>query len=202
MKPSDYYLGVSEFFAVIMPGFAVTITGVIMFAPPQTTVDPAALDWAIMAVVSYIVGHILYAVGATWDVVYDWMRPSGDEELYQKIGEIRAQTSEKDCDQINRYKWSRAVLSKEHSEGFMEVLRRESDSKLFRSLIVPLAVLAVFLYANRGNGAGGIALMLMLLSFWRYRGQRSKACIAAYTHVITLFALGKIMQTPAKQPPE
>ncbi len=196
MKPSDFFLGVSEFFAVIIPGFVVTVAGVVLFSPTSTPLDPAPMDWAVLAVASYIAGQILFAIGAGWDPIYDCFRPTGDKELLKRIIEIRKRTLEKDWDQIDRYKWSRAVLSKEHPEGYMEVLRKEADSKLFRSLIVPLAVLSAFLFATKGATGGFIAAGLALVAFWRFRAQRFNATIAAYTHVITLFGLGKILPDP------
>ncbi len=202
MKPSDFFLGVSEFFAVVIPGFVVIVAGLGLFAPMPTLMDPVPMAWAALAVASYIAGQILFAIGAGWDCIYDCFRPTGDEKLLEKIKELKETALEKGFDQINLYKWSRAVLLKEHPEGFMEVLRKEADSKLFRSLIVPLAILSAFLFATKGSTGGFGAAVLALLAYWRYRGQRFKACKAAYTHVIVLFSLGKMLKPPSGPSPQ
>lgn len=203
MKPSDFYMGMSEFLSVLIPGFIVSAVvsdyfGLIDFEQLTPRV------WVLLPIVSYIVGHILFALGSYWDTLYDKFKPKGNEELLKKVGEIRRCNQKADCAEVNHYKWCRSLLSKEHPEGYAEVLRKEADSKLFRSLILPLIILSLFLYfkADLEQYRNWFLLseIIVLIAFWRYRGQRFKACKIAYTHAIVLFQLGLLNLKPAPDP--
>jgi hypothetical protein len=189
MKPSDFYLGVSELFSILIPGFVATIVVSIYFdVLKYPTAGPN--EWILIMVSSYICGHILFAVGSLWDGLYDKVKPTGNNELLDNIAQIREYDSDKDCDSINKYKWCRSVLSKVHPEGYAEVLRKEADSKLFRSLIIPLLITFVFLILKNEYYYSFISVGMAFISFSRYRGQRFKACKISYTHVIVLNQLG------------
>lgn len=88
-------------------------------------------------------------------------------------------------DAVNAFQWSKARLIDERSEAMATVQRLEADSKFFRSLCVVLAVFALF--ALRGARWDHLAMSLVLLgmSFWRYKDQRVKATSQAYWYVIS-----------------
>jgi hypothetical protein len=76
VKPSDFFIGVSDFFAVLLPGASVLY----LFQPlvlarlpiPWLPATPAQ-GWSLFIVLAYIAGHLLHAVGS-WlldDYVYD-----------------------------------------------------------------------------------------------------------------------------------
>lgn len=182
-KPADFYLGVSEFFSVLVPGFVVTVS-MLEYANTIDYADMGSNLWIAVLVVSYILGHVLFAIGACWDELYDRIKPHGNEGLLYAVGTIRNAADIKDCSCINNYQWSRAVLSSRHVEGYNEVLRKEADSKLFRSLIIPLLIAAWILFDSDEFSGSMMALVLAGISFWRYRGQRFKACKIAYRHVV------------------
>ncbi len=191
MKPSNFYIGMSEFLSILVPGFIVTAAISIYLK----IIDYKSLEdneWVALIIASYILGHILFALGSYWDYLYDTMKPKGNEELLEKIGQIRTEKAERDCNKINKYKWCRSVLLNIHPEGFAEVLRKESDSKLFRSLIIPLLVYSILAIMVLNVLLSLTLLVLVLISFWKYRDQRFKACKIAYTHVIVLYQLGTL----------
>lgn len=192
MKPNDFYLGISEIFSIAVPGFLVTVACIFLFADNLVAQTIDTFSWAVLAVASYVAGQILFAVGAWWDKLYDRHKPMGNEQLLRKIGNIRAEYMDKDCPSINKYQWCRTVLSIANADGYLEVLRKEADSKLFRSLIIPLLVISIYWFISQDVAAGIVSIVLSGLAYWRYRAQRFKACKMAYTQVITLFALGKV----------
>ena len=190
MKPGDFYIGMSEFFSVLLPGFIVAATAADHFE--QITLKTlVANEWAMLLIIAYITGHILFALGSYWDDLYEKLKPIGNEPLLDEIAQIRAANQERDCAAINEYQWCRSLLSFIHPEGFNEVLRKEADSKLFRSLILPFLIAPLLLLQEQSQCWAWGLLVLALVAFWRYRGQRFKACKIAYTHVIVLHQLGK-----------
>lgn len=191
VKPGDFYLGISDFFSVLVPGF-ITASAMMVYLDIAKYASLGANEWIALLVAAYIFGHILFALGSYWDEIYELVKPKGNDELLDKIGQIRSEVAERDCSSINKYKWCRSVLSSKHLEGYNEVLRKEADSKLFRSMIVPLIIASGGVLEELGAGWAVVTVLLAYISFWRYRDQRFKACKIAYTHVIVLYYLKEI----------
>jgi ADP-ribose pyrophosphatase YjhB (NUDIX family) len=99
---------------------------------------------------------------------------------------------------INAYQWCKARLSKDHTEGLVEVQRFEADSKFFRSFAIVLALLAVILAFDRRWVPAAVAGGLLLPALWRYVDQRFKATQQAYWLMITLEATREVR--PGKAP--
>ena len=92
---------------------------------------------------------------------------------------------------INAFQWAKARLIIQCPSALLEVQRFEADSKFFRSLVVVLLFLAVWLSwkAFSGNLSWLVVLLCLFfsgLSFWRYAERRFKATQQAYWYVITL----------------
>jgi len=66
-KPSDFFVGVTDFFAVLLPGVAVLY----LLRPVVSTITPRPWlpvtrteGWALFLVLGYIAGHVLHAIGS------------------------------------------------------------------------------------------------------------------------------------------
>jgi hypothetical protein len=75
-KPSDFYIGVVEFFGVLLPGaalFYIAQSYVVIAIPSNWLPVNSGQSWALFAVVSYIVGHLLHGIGSALldNYVYD-----------------------------------------------------------------------------------------------------------------------------------
>jgi len=128
MKPADLYLGVSEVFSVLIPGFLVSTVATYMYfftIGENGNLDIfsekiAPLLWIILGIISYITGHVLFALGSKWDGLYDKYKPKGNEQLLDVIGEIREENySMLDCESINKYKWCKSFLASSHPDGYL-----------------------------------------------------------------------------------
>jgi 8-oxo-dGTP pyrophosphatase MutT (NUDIX family) len=96
---------------------------------------------------------------------------------------------------VNGYQWSRALLSKQHPEGFLAVQRFEADSKFFRSFVIVLVILIPVCVYHYHWKLGLICFALLVPALLRYMDQRFKGTQHAYWLVITLE--GRKPQTPA-----
>jgi ADP-ribose pyrophosphatase YjhB (NUDIX family) len=94
---------------------------------------------------------------------------------------------------INSYQWCRALLSKQHPEGFVAVQRFEADSKFFRSFVVVLAILApIYAFKTYPNRMAAVfCLVLVIPALMRYCDQRFKGTQYAYWSILTLDALNE-----------
>ncbi|MBT1698854.1 NUDIX domain-containing protein [Fulvivirgaceae bacterium PWU4] len=87
---------------------------------------------------------------------------------------------------INTFQWCKARLTLDKSPAITVVNRFEADSKFFRSFSVVLAMLVIWGLYTFNFTFSLICLGTMLLAFWRYADQRSKAVSQACWYIITL----------------
>lgn len=216
MKPNDIFLGVVELFSIFIPGLIVFYLLNLTFPVLITDEIDTTSEYIIFAIASYIIGHILFAIGAAWDELYDYIKdnhnqptdeeitglkklryfytPGNLQPMIDEAKEIRKKlcTARHDSSQINMYQWSRSIVSQLHEAGFHEILRKEADSKLFRSLLIPIFLLGFILLCQTNYLISGIIFLFALLAYLRYSKQRYKGCKFAYTHLFTLHQLGKL----------
>jgi hypothetical protein len=80
MKPGDFFLGVTDFFSILLPGAGVAFIGKFwaerilipsdhMLAGVLRLQDAAA--WTAFAVISYVLGHVIASIGAYLDPLYE-----------------------------------------------------------------------------------------------------------------------------------
>lgn len=107
-KPSDFFIGVIDFFAVLLPGASLVyllqpliITGTPTLWLPATSTQ----GWVVFLVMAYIAGHLLHAIGS-WlldDYVYGkYYVPkfqSTHSEATKRINQARAKASLREANQ-------------------------------------------------------------------------------------------------------
>ncbi|MBC8403778.1 MAG: hypothetical protein H8E15_01025 [Planctomycetes bacterium] len=193
MKISDFSLGITEFLAVLVPGLLTTSVLMAEMSGSRLVMVEDALDLTLVLIVSYIIGQFLFAIGSKWDWLYDLFKSNKNDAYLDVITEIRSKhQSQFECRDINRYQWCRTLLMTQFPAAFLDVARKEADSKLFRSLLFPLIIAMLYLGNNHEEGMAVLCLIMIALAYWRYRGQRMKSCRTAYVHVINLASSGKL----------
>jgi hypothetical protein len=116
-KPADFFIGVMEFFAVLMPGALLAFlwldAGRGLFEGPLPSLPGPGSRWIAFFVSSYILGHLLHHVGELLDTwVYDriyvkcWKRRKGEERLLTKTREIMKATLQNDASMTNAFSWA------------------------------------------------------------------------------------------------
>lgn len=197
MKPSDFYLGVTEFMAVLVPGFLTAAAILELMGDADFARIESSMDWLLLTIMAYVLGQVLFALGSKWDVLYDIFKGTANQEHLEAVKEVRKQVSnDLDCEKINQYQWCRSLLLNDYPAAFQEVARKEADSKLFRSLLAPLMFWMVYLGTNENPNLGLLGLILVVVCFWRFAGLRRKACRIAYTHVIHLASRDRLAKDP------
>jgi hypothetical protein len=162
-KVGDLYLGVVDLFAVILPGglfsavvWKIVSTGYKDFL--EKLAGPQVIpNWLLFLVVSYIVGHFLFALGS-WliDPLYDrYYKHKFEFEIKKELPSIRRR-ADRLFDELlsaklyreddNRLTWSESFLRVGSGAAKGELDRLEADSKFFRSLAVVaiLSLIAIF----------------------------------------------------------
>jgi hypothetical protein len=201
-KPSEFYVGVLDLFAVLLPGAIATaileprfgdlVLGGVIAAP-----QGEAAKWAIFLAFSYFIGHLIFLAGSYVDVLYNAIRerlnPYGNESAYQCAMRIRDSLIDKtEQKALNTFQWARSVLIAKCPAAAEDVHRLEADSKFFRSLLVVSLLAAIVFFTDRNTIQGIVALVLVVPCFARYYERRLKSTTQAYVHLVTLHRLGAL----------
>ena len=201
-KPSEFFVGVLEFFAILLPG-AIATAVLSPHLSPLFTGPLVALpksdfgEWATFLTVSYFTGHLIFLCGSYIDPLYDTIRrrhdPYNNESAYQCATRLRdSLIFENEQKALNTFQWSRSVLIAKCPQLVDDIGRLEADSKFFRSLLI-VGLICAIVYAVEGNATPAlVAVALMVPCFVRYYERRLKSTTQAYIHVVTLNRLGML----------
>lgn len=193
MKPSDFYVGLVDFFSILLPGALLAFlclpianqAGENLFRP----VSHGAGAWVAFAFAAYLLGQLISLVGATFmDWLYDHTylnfkrrRPNRDLR-FKKAEELAGANG----DMAGVLKWARAYVRLRSSDASLECDRFEATSKFFRSLfVVLLAYAATFAFRHEWASLF-VTIALLILAFWRYCNQRWKFTECCYIYFIEL----------------
>jgi hypothetical protein len=199
IKPGDLFVGVADFFAVLLPGAILCFLvadEAREFAPnllEAGRADDKVVRWVMFVACAYIVGHFIHAVGSLLDdtLYKNGLRPViarvKGEDAFEHVRAMQqsAMGAERRA-AMNPFKWARAHVELWHSEAAAQVRRLEADSKFFRSFIVLLVVLAVASLWRRQWAEASTCGVMLLLSCWRYADQRWKYTQLAYQYLLVL----------------
>jgi hypothetical protein len=201
-KPSEFYVGVLDLFAVLLPGaIAAAILeprfGDLVLGGVIATPQGEAAKWAIFFAFSYFIGHLIFLAGSYVDALYNELRerlnPYGNESAYQCAMRIRDSLIDKSEQKaLNTFQWTRSVLIAKCPAAAEDVHRLEADSKFFRSLLVVSALAAIVFFTDGKAIQGIVALIVVVPCFARYYERRLKSTTQAYVHLVTLHRLGSL----------
>jgi hypothetical protein len=201
-KPNEFYVGILDFFAILLPGAIATAIfalrfGHLVLGPLITNPTTEAGKWAMFLTLSYFLGHLIFLVGSYVDYLYNTLRerlnPYGNESAYQCATRIRnSLIDEGERNAMNTFQWARSVLIAKCPVAAEDVHRLEADSKFFRSLLVVCALSSIVFFSSSKVPEGIVALALVPPCFARYYERRLKSTTQAYIHIITLHRLGSL----------
>lgn len=165
-KPNDVFIGIIDFFAVLVPGVVavLVVCWAINFRFPEKQEAPFL---GVVLVAGFVLGHILHGMGSFLDIfIYDPLFKPLDDNA--KVHGLRRRSYFRANDKLHLvsknliifavhntsaagakdpgtktgqlptgvYQWARAWLRIHSPEATAELDRLEADSKLFRSLSV------------------------------------------------------------------
>lgn len=78
MEPQKLFIGLTEFFSVLLPGalltyFLMAEVGPLVLGPRYSSIGENE-GWAVFGFASYLFGHLVFLLGAWLDELYDWFR--------------------------------------------------------------------------------------------------------------------------------
>lgn len=98
MKPSEFYIGVLDFFAILLPGAIVTailvpVYGDFIVWPLIAPLNGDTGKWVTFLIFAYFAGHLIFLLGSYIDYLYNALRerfnPYGNESAFRCATRIR-----------------------------------------------------------------------------------------------------------------
>lgn len=174
-KPSDLLVGIVDFFAILLPGAALTFVGMKyqrrifdgVILPP---LGQGAPQWIAFILSSYLLGHFVFLLGSSiLDPIYGtsyrkFKSLATEDLLYRRAHEMKKEILVSHNRIENAYKWSRGLVRLRNSAAAAEIDRLEANSKFFRSMVI---VLFIAMFALGLNGALALNILTMLLLYFR-----------------------------------
>jgi hypothetical protein len=200
MRPSDFALGVADFFSVLLPG-AIATWAISNYLPRPLaekldilSSGSDAARWAAFLVCSYTVGHFVFMLSSKLDPAYDRWRartkPPDEDRTFTAANELRRELTKKLPEAgFTTLKWAKSYITIHCPEARAEIDRLEADQKFFRSLVLIAVGLALHFLFGQQQGVLGLASFGMaVLAFHRYCDQRWKMTELAYATAVILHA--------------
>jgi hypothetical protein len=192
-KPADFFVGVMDFFSVLLPGALLAFLGrdfahQHVFVPPLPELHNTAEAWVVFAFASYLLGQFTFLVSATFmDDLYDqtylkYRRSKGDR-AYQKCRELLGANGSI----AGILKWADVFVRVQSPSMGEQLDQLEATSKFFRSVTLVLAIFAAVLLSSGRIAAASACIVLVLLSFWRFANQRWKFTERTYLCFIQMY---------------
>jgi hypothetical protein len=207
-KPGDLFIGVIDFFAVLVPGLlAAALIAETLELKPQTDV----ISIFALLTAGWVLGHVLHAIGSLLDpLIYDpFFKPDDavhyapakersaiqkyvhkNDELYRLA---KAMTDVPEPAFLNKaegahipggmYQWARSWLNAHAPEASVILDRLEADSKLFRSLSV-LLLIAIPVLGRYRPVLIPLDIGAVVFSLWRYCDLRNKMIRQCYLNYV------------------
>jgi len=201
-KPNEFFVGVLDFFAILLPGAIATAilapkVGKFIVGPLIEVPTDSSAKWAIFLVSAYFLGHLIFLMGSYIDRLYnflrEWLNPYGNESAYQCATRIRnLLVDDEEKTALNTFQWSRSVLIAKCPVAAEDVHRLEADSKFFRSLLIVFSLVAIAYFLDGATIEGFVSISLSVPCFVRYYERRLKSTTQAYIHIVTLYRLGEL----------
>lgn len=209
-KLSDVYVGVLDFFAILLPGAIATALLILtpyvrslLAATWVAELDTEIARWTVFLTSAYLVGHLVFLIGSYIDPIFHvWrkkFRTLKRDCLYKSATKIRdSMLTNEESIGINTFQWARSVLMEKFPLAAQDVQRLEADSKFFRSLLVVCVIVFCVLFDKGNLFMGFIFIALSIGCVLKYGQRRLKSEMQAYTHIITLSAIGLLRNSGEK----
>lgn len=194
-SPNNFYIGIIDLFAIILPGCIVSLTVYYFYHLEvnnslKSTGQSEFLSAFILLFSSYIFGHIISQLSAYLDKwVYDRFKDKiyKNQTLLNLVKQIRTEiygNSSEDLKLVSSYEWTEMKLHKELPQAVQEAERYVADSKFFRSLLLILFILTIPLLIIGKYLLALICFLISGFSLVRYFHKRQKATKTLYKGII------------------
>jgi hypothetical protein len=195
-KPADLSLGVVDILAIFVPGAALTFLLAPQLPPAigahLPPFDTDTSGWLAFAVVAYFLGHVVHALGAIPDGLYDhiyvplFKRRRGEEPVLIRTRQLIQNSLGGWTHMTHPLSWAGSYVHAYSPSATLELERLGGESKFFRSFVI---ILPLGLYLAGGDLERSDILWLVAVwgfAVWRYITRRWKFTEQTYEYFVLL----------------
>ena len=195
MKPTDFFFGAMDFFAILLPGvvlaFLLLPISPAVFGPVLPALDSEPKQWTAFAVCSYLFGHLLHQLGSVLDRAYDSgyrarRNRAGEHPLLTETRRLVANEFGEVVKGHSMFEWAGSYVRANNATAGAEIERAGADSKFFRSLCLLSLFAAVLLFVQGEVLAALVSCTLATFSFRRFCKQRWDSSVRTYEYFVQL----------------
>jgi len=217
-KPGDSFVGIVDFFSVLLPGTLLAFT-VRLFScdPVVSRLEPLLSDelgdtnekWIAFALASDVIGHRVFHAGALLDFTYDTLylrlkklgiphlKKGCRHPLFKRATELMTKSDKELTRNVKPLRWCSGYV-RTHSEDAIELVDAfEASQKFAQSMVVIFAICAILYIRTHPYPGAIIFAALAGLSYLRYCRLRWKMTQAACLFYIQLRTAEAARQMPA-----
>jgi hypothetical protein len=141
-KPSDFFIGVIDFFGILVPG------AVLLFLHGESLVQflgwpvdrDQTIQWVAFLLGSYVLGHFLLGIGVPLNRLLRFWRPENKNEFYKGVKKKIHLPPGVAKTRTNAFYWAYSFVRLGNPSALSEIERQMADYKLFRSLTLVFAL--------------------------------------------------------------
>ncbi len=210
-KPSDFFIGLVDFFAVLLPGAVLIylLQPLIVNGMPKAWLPITSTQgWVVFLVLAYITGHLLHALGSllldkyVYQKLYlrrfrsshwkaakltgDTLALKKDEDAAKTLLARVCLTTKVNPTGTNYYDWCLSDVRVSSPAGAIEVDRLQADSKFFRSMVFVFFVAALVSFRKAPMWLPLGAAFLAVFAIWRFCELRWTATKRVYEYYLLL----------------
>jgi hypothetical protein len=136
-KPGDFFLGVIDFFGILVPGIALlvlqgpTLASLVTFSLPQAQ---NWWDWVPALVAAYVAGHFLLGLGVPLNRLAAVVSPEANDQYFQAVRDQVPLPAHVAPDRSTVFNAAFSFVRIASPSALAEVERQAAEYKLFRSL--------------------------------------------------------------------
>jgi hypothetical protein len=155
-KPSDFFLGVIDFFGILVPGIALLVLQGATLAQAAGVSVPQVnewWDWIPGLVAGYVAGHFLLGLGVPLNRLAAIVFPEGRDRYFEAVRERVVLPAQVARTRSNVFNAAFSFIRITSPSALAEVERQAAEYKLFRSLTL-LFLIDALLTATLGPWSG------------------------------------------------
>lgn len=171
-KPSDLYIGVIDFFGILMPGAVLLfLHGESLAKPLGLSLNPEQAPTLIAFFVgAYVFGHFLLGLGVPLNKLLRMYQPEKKDIFYRAIKDtvdLPEKTRMKRSDIFYR---TYAFVRTQSPAALSEIERQMADYKLFRSLTIVfgLDLILMLIFGDHDHSRFLLSGTLLIIAAWRF----------------------------------
>ncbi len=194
-KPSNFFIGIVDFFSILLPGGILSVVLYIQFKSKVSAVfgidDPEGnYAMAVLLLYAFLFGHLIREIGSLMDKpFYDRWIDKQDRPFLERIKEMRQQRLASSLGDLD---WATYKVIQSEASIIGQINLQMANSKFFRSLVVISVFLAILFLIPREGGMNPSWYLLFpcmalgAFSMYSYFRLRKKASELTYKYTIFL----------------